>query len=119
MLGYCGIDCGECRARKATVRGDIELLKQVAARFSGGGEPEEWVCLGCGSSDPRFLAAYCYTCKVRVCAEGKGVLNCAACDGFETCSNLHDFIGKESPELPAKMRLLRKAYLSKAERLGA
>ncbi len=119
MLGFCGIDCTECGAYKATMKGDIAGLKSVAAKFSGHRDPEAWVCLGCLTADDRFLADYCATCKIRLCAKSKGHVNCAACEGFENCAVLHDFIDGESKGLATKMGILRNAFLARVKQLGA
>ena len=34
MIAYCGLDCGKCEARIATVANDDELRKKVAKNWS-------------------------------------------------------------------------------------
>jgi hypothetical protein len=41
----------------------------------------------------------------------KNITNCAACDEFEKCAQLQDFIKGESEELVRKMNLLRERFL--------
>lgn len=34
LIAFCGLDCEECEARKATVANDSELRKKVAVEWS-------------------------------------------------------------------------------------
>ncbi|MDD5265194.1 MAG: DUF3795 domain-containing protein [Candidatus Bipolaricaulis sp.] len=116
MLGYCGINCEECPAYQGTVTTDMSLLEKSAGSFwSGAYSAQEWVCLGCTPAEQPFLAKFCATCKIRVCAVGKGVPNCAACDGYESCALLHDFIKGESEVLCKRMEWLRGRFLAYKE----
>jgi hypothetical protein len=109
MLGYCGMNCTECSSYKTTVTADKALLEKAAAS-SPDGAPH-WVCLGCTPADQGFLAKYCATCKIRDCAIGRKVQNCAACDDYESCTLLHDFFKGESAEAIAKrMDWLRERF---------
>lgn len=111
MLGYCGINCGECPAYKGTVSHDLTLLEKAAGSFwDGAYSAAEWVCLGCQPADQPFIAKFCAKCQIRACAIEKGVSNCAACDSFENCRRLQDFISGESEELVHKMTLLHQRY---------
>jgi len=113
MLGYCGINCLECKAYKGTVNGDEDLLKQVATQFwNGVYSPRDWVCLGCGPHNQHFHAKFCSTCNIRLCATEREVQNCAACPEFERCSKLQEFIKSESPEIVRTMQWLRESYLA-------
>ncbi len=113
MVGYCGINCLECRAYKGTVTGNEDLLKEVAGAFwNGAYEAHDWVCLGCGPHNQHLLAKYCLSCPIRLCAEKKGVQNCAACAGFEDCSTVQTFIKGESPALVRTMEWLRARFVS-------
>jgi Protein of unknown function (DUF3795) len=53
MTAYCGLDCLECQAYKATKANDLQLKKQIAERWSSQDEikfkPEDIDCLGCKS----------------------------------------------------------------------
>jgi len=110
MLAYCGIDCSKCPAYRGTVEGDVSLLEEAARSFSNGAfEAEEWVCLGCPPADQQFIAKFCASCGVRSCAVGHGVQNCAACDDFDDCTLLREFIGDDD-KLALKMKLLRRRF---------
>ena len=112
MVGFCGINCLECTAYKATLSGDEEKLREVAEKFGRGVlAPLDWVCLGCGPHNRHLLATYCSTCKIRLCALAEGVSNCAECDTFERCTDLQDFIAAESGTLGRTMQWLRASYL--------
>ncbi len=113
MLAYCGINCAECKAYQGTVQTDLELLERAAADYSNGtSRAQEWVCLGCTPADQPFLATYCATCGIRQCAVDKGVTNCAACDAYDGCAKIQDFLGGESPVLGQRMDWLRQRYLA-------
>jgi hypothetical protein len=111
MLGYCGINCEECSAYKGTIATDMALLEKAAGSFwNGAYSAQEWVCLGCTPADQPFLARFCAKCKIRDCAIAKGLPNCAACDTYEACAILHDFIKGESEALCQRMDLLRQRF---------
>ena len=111
MLGYCGINCDECAAYKGTVNTDVGLLEKAAGSYwDGAYSAPEWVCLGCTPADQGFLAKYCATCKIRDCAIEKDVQNCAACDSYESCQMLKDFIKGDSGALAQRMDWLRERF---------
>jgi hypothetical protein len=119
MLGYCGINCDECDAYKGTVNSDMALLEKVAGKFwNGKYSAKDWVCLGCLPADQQFIAQYCSNCQIRTCAIERNLSSCAACDDFENCSRLHDFIKGESDELLLKLELLRGRYLERQNSLA-
>lgn len=114
MLGYCGVNCDACRARRGTVTGDPSALEYAAAHFGNGGfSASEWACLGCQPADQPFLAEFCARCKIRTCAISKGLSNCAACAGMEACTQLHTFIQEEGEEVVRTMQLLRRRFLDR------
>ena len=113
MLGYCGIHCDECAAYKGTVNTDVGLLEKAAGSYWGGAySTQEWVCLGCTPADQPFLAKFCATCKIRDCAIEKKVQNCAACNTYESCQMLKDFIKGENEALCKRMEWLRGRFLA-------
>ncbi len=119
MVGYCGINCLECRAYKGTVSGDQAELEHVAQKFGKGAhEALDWVCLGCGPHNTEFLSRYCFDCGIRACAIARQVSNCAACDQFESCDRIHSFFPTESPALARSMEWLRAACLRNRARAG-
>lgn len=116
MLGYCGVNCDACPAYRGTVTTSLELLEQAAGEYEQGTiAAEEWVCLGCTPADQPFLAKYCARCKIRACAIEKGIGNCAACDEYDACTRLHQFM--ESAELAQRMAWLRKRFVAGCQKL--
>lgn len=63
LMAYCGIRC-------------ISACPERAYPAS---------CAGCKSTTG-ILAPYCQTCSVRKCAGEKGVLTCAHCDKYVSCT---------------------------------
>lgn len=119
MLGFCGINCGNCRAYKGTVSGDLSLLQAAAGSYSNGEyQAKDWACLGCQPKDQPFISKYCGECKIRKCAIEKGVSNCAACASFDGCERLHKFIDVEPKELGLTMRLLHERFVDSHEKLA-
>ncbi len=105
------MNCAACSSYKTTVTADKELLAEAAAScLAGAHSAPAWACLGCTPANQGFLAKYCATCRIRDCAIEKGVQNCAACDGYESCALLKDFIKKESAALGRRMDLLRQQF---------
>ena len=114
MLGYCGINCTECSAYKATVTSDEKLMRHVEEKFGDGtGTYRDWVCLGCLHPEAALIAKYCATCEIRICAIEHGVVNCAVCSGYESCEKLHSFIEEEDSALVVRMQWLREAFLAR------
>lgn len=119
MLAYCGINCDECPAYQGTVSTDIGLLEKAAgSSWSGAQNAADWACLGCTPADQGFVARDCAACKIRGCAIVRGVQNCAACGGYESCKLMRDFLNGESeprcnePEkLRTRMAWLRGRFL--------
>ncbi len=96
MIAYCGLDCNECRAFKATQAKDFERKKQIAKEWAEGlkveFKAEDIDCRGCKSDT---LSGWCRKiCKMRPCAEEKKVKTCAHCD-YYPCGVLKEFLANE------------------------
>jgi hypothetical protein len=82
LIGFCGIDCGECKAYVATKNNDALMKKLVAEEWSKsyGHEvkPEDINCVGCVIVEGPHIG-YCAVCKIRNCGVQKKVENCAYC----------------------------------------
>lgn len=118
MLGYCGINCDACPAYQGTIATNSELLEKAAADYGPGSQStEDWICLGCTPADQGFLATYCAKCKIRACAVEKGVQNCAACDDYDSCSKMLEFLKTEPEELTQRMAWLRGRFVAKESEL--
>ena len=91
LIAYCGLDCGTCEARLATINNDDELRKKVAISWSelNGAEitPAMINCVGCRLKGPK--TPFCESmCPIRQCASGKGFGTCGDCGEMETCEKL-------------------------------
>lgn len=108
VIAYCGLDCGKCRAFKATQIGDFQLKEQIAKDWTKGlgveFKPEDIRCNGCMSDT---ISGWCTKiCKVRPCAEERRVKTCAHCDDFP-CEKLTAFLANE-PEAMKNLEETRK-----------
>ena len=104
-LAYCGLDCGACEARIATVTGDEALRRKVAAEWSELNgvtiTPEMIRCDGCRADGAKTV--YCESiCPIRPCARGRGFRTCADCGDFDICERLAAITGNN----PAARRRL-------------
>lgn len=109
-LGYCGADCAACPSYTTTVTPDSEAQRKAEAQSASAGGLR-WVCLGCTPADQPILAKYCATCGIRECAIERKVQNCAACDDYASCAQLHDFFKTDSTgAIPRRMDWLRQRF---------
>jgi len=97
MIAYCGLDCNECRAFKATQAKDFEWKGQIAKQWTEGlkveFKPEDINCRGCKSDT---ISGWCRKiCKIRPCAEERNVETCAHCDNYP-CDKLKEFQSNEA-----------------------
>jgi hypothetical protein len=111
MIAYCGLECTECLAYKATQTNDRKALEAVAAQWREAFNmpdltADSVICDGCLAVTGR-LTGYCQTCKIRPCASERGLENCAACDEY-ACEDLRAFF-KHAPEAEKRLDALRVA----------
>ncbi|HOU07836.1 MAG TPA: DUF3795 domain-containing protein [Caldisericia bacterium] len=109
LYARCGLDCSKCDAYIATKNNDTKLKAEIAkkwkAEFGFDAKPEDINCVGCSLEGAHI--GYCNECKVRSCANSKGVENCAKCDSY-MCETLKEFVnfakeaGKNLEELKDK-----------------
>jgi hypothetical protein len=89
MIAYCGLNCLECEAFKATEREDIKALTELARRWgkhdNSAYRATDLECRGCNSDK---LNVYCEKCSVRDCGLTHGFENCAECEEY-TCEKLN------------------------------
>jgi hypothetical protein len=95
MIAYCGLNCVECNAFKATHTKDTERKIQLAKKWTDDDNvefrPEDIDCDGCKS---KRISGWCRKiCKVRPCAEKRKVKTCAHCDDYQ-CEILNEFLLK-------------------------
>jgi len=96
MVAYCGLDCGVCKAFKATQAEDVEWKRQIAKHWSDQGEnkftPDDVVCHGCKSD---VISGFCRKmCAVRPCAVGRKVKTCAHCSDYP-CEKLKEYLSTD------------------------
>lgn len=91
MIAVCGLDCGSCDARKATVENDDALRAKVARLWSemNGVEitPQSINCEGCRADGVK--TPYCaQLCPIRQCALGKKRETCGQCEALDECKTV-------------------------------
>ena len=96
LIGFCGLNCEKCEARKATLNDDEELRVRVAREWSELNHvtitPEMINCTGCRT--PGAKTPYCeYLCPIRQCAAGKGIETCASCREMAECEKVGAILG--------------------------
>lgn len=107
LIAFCGLNCENCDARKATLKNDDELRAKTAKAWCEMNHtdqitPESINCMGCRADGIKF--AYCsYMCPIRKCAADKGFETCADCAEKATCEHLAPF--KTNPEAKANLGL--------------
>lgn len=82
----CGLYCGACYHHRASFPESKHLLEEAACQ---GRELEGFTCQGC-RSDILYIHPGCAQCKIRACADERGVLHCGLCPGFP-CARIEDF----------------------------
>ncbi len=110
MMAYCGLDCGSCEAYLATQNGDWAEQQKVLEKWRVDFNVPEMtlaalMCDGCKGGGR--LCGLCADCVVRDCAEGRGHATCAACEDYETCATMQDFLVHFPPEAKANLEALR------------
>jgi len=95
MIAYCGLDCGECPARQATLANDDSLREETArawsAQFNAEISPSDINCSGCTDAEG-VKFSHCTECAMRLCALKRPVQTCADCDDYP-CEELEQFFG--------------------------
>lgn len=108
ILAFCGIDCTDCDAFKATQQNNDVKRKEIAASWSKefGHEikPGEINCDGCLTEVGRHIN-YCSMCEIRKCGIEKEVENCAYCKEYK-CDKLDKFHEK-APNAKKKLEEIR------------
>ena len=87
LIACCGLDCGNCDARKATLNNDDALRGKTAKLWAEANnapiKPEHINCMGCRTEGVKFL--YCSElCPIRKCVREKGFGSCAECELIDT-----------------------------------
>jgi hypothetical protein len=97
LISCCGLDCGTCDARTATINNDDELRKSTAEKwsvmYSAAILPSMINCSGCREEGVKF--SHCSVCEIRNCAKAKGFSTCGECSEMLTCeivAGVHRFV---------------------------
>lgn len=109
MIAYCGLNCSECGALKATLANDAAEIERVAATWrvehhNPGITAEGVWCEGCLTEGRRCF--HCAQCDIRACGVEHRVANCAHCDEYETCAKMARF-GGFVPQAKATLDAIR------------
>ena len=105
MIGYCGLDCAQCRAYIATQQDDDDEREKIAkdwhSQYGYDLKPQDINCDGCLENNVMPLNE-CSNCVVRKCGMQKGVENCAHCTEY-ACDKLKglEWYGSNSYDLKA------------------
>ena len=96
LIAYCGLDCAQCDAYKATQNNDQALRVKTAAEWTKAHNfnftADMINCTSCKGNGVHV--GHCSECEIRACASGKKVVNCGACADFKTCKTINDFIAQ-------------------------
>jgi hypothetical protein len=108
LIAFCGLNCGECMAYKATLANDQTWQEQILEDWRKEyNNPEMTLdavtCDGCTGSGRH--GGYCAACPVRKCALEHGVDNCAACPEY-ACAELTNFFAL-APAARENLEILR------------
>ncbi|MDD6301855.1 MAG: DUF3795 domain-containing protein [Bacillales bacterium] len=88
LIAYCGLNCEECDAYKATINNDDELREKVAKEWSilnGIEITKEMInCEGCRTEGKK--TPFCdKLCPIRNCTKSKMVNTCGDCEKLRSC----------------------------------
>ena len=105
-IAYCGLDCEQCEAYKATMNNDDELRQKVAKEWSEWNQvdirPEMINCLGCRADG--IKTPFCESlCQIRQCALGKEYRTCGDCGELESCKKITMITGN-NPDALERLR---------------
>ena len=88
-IAFCGINCMKCGAYIVKQENSDKIRQETSAmwkeKYNLDVKPEDINCDGCLTE----LIGNLY-CPIRVCARGKGVLNCAYCKDY-ICEQLDKY----------------------------
>lgn len=100
LTAYCGLDCGKCDARKATLLDDNALREKTAKYWSelnGVSITADMInCTGCRTDGVK--TPYCESgCPIRLCASKRKIETCGECCEAAECEKLAQITGN-NPE---------------------
>lgn len=98
LIACCGLNCGVCDARIATISNDNELRAKTAEKWKVQYNVPDFSaeminCTGC--REPGVKIGHCEQCEIRKCATTYRFQTCADCDKLGDCATLktlHQFV---------------------------
>lgn len=107
LQGRCGLFCGDCRIYAAYSTNDLAAQRRLARELGASRgiaiSAEQIRCLGCKASDTSFWSRQC---KIRTCAEERGLEFCYQCKDFP-CEELQGFL-ENHPQARENLRTISK-----------
>lgn len=108
LIGFCGLDCEQCDAYRATVNDDQALREKTARLWAEQNQapilPEHINCLGCRGEGVKTV--FCESmCEIRQCGLGRGAATCGDCPELAECGKVGEVL-RNSPEALANLRNL-------------
>ena len=102
LIAFCGIDCEQCDARKATLNNDNALREEVAklwTKLNGVDITSEMInCEGCRADGVK--TPFCDSlCRIRQCALGKAYETCCDCSEVKTCKTVGAILSNNTEAL--------------------
>lgn len=106
-IAFCGLDCQECDAFKATAADDDELRQRTAKLWSEMNHapitPEMINCDGCRMNGVK--TPYCESlCEIRKCALKRELETCGECPKIHGCPTVGPVL-EYSPEARENLKL--------------
>ncbi|PKQ62230.1 hypothetical protein BZG02_13000 [Labilibaculum filiforme] len=92
-IAYCGVNCSNCPAYVATLKGQENVRIKIAALWSDKENQYdacEISCKGCHEPWGKKFR-HCAECKVRACARKKLIATCAECSEYP-CNQLKELL---------------------------
>lgn len=94
LVPPCGLYCGVCAIRIATVDDNDKFREKLAPIY--GVKPEDLHCEGCRAPVDKVWM-YCQACPIKACTGDRGYEDCSECDDFP-CELIENFpipVGKK------------------------
>ncbi len=83
LIGYCGLNCGQCEIRAATLANDEGKKLELAAKMTQmTGRPWKSTEISCHGCKAQQEGDWEGDCKIRVCASARGYEYCFQCPEF-------------------------------------
>ena len=105
MIAYCGLDCAECTAFKATQNNDDAMREKIAAEWTKAYNfnftPNMINCTSCKGEGEKI--GHWRECEIRICASGKDLVHCGVCSEFKTCKTINNML-EQAPHVAENLK---------------